>query len=113
MTSYISACNAAKQVRQDDVDELATSVLERACRVLRERDSIGFEFYVPQNNDTRDEVLLHFDNLLQHVAGAFDAEALLAYRAYQLSSQSKPKPQERAAGFRLNRNGMHTLKRPA
>lgn len=103
--SYIQCCVLSGPIRSDDTGALGYTIVSRASRVLRERDNVGFQFYIPQNNDTRDEALLHFDNLIMHLAGALDAQAIIAFRAYDLSSQSNSKSKENNASFRRDRNG--------
>jgi len=92
---YFSACVEAQKIRNDDILLLGQSILTRCVRALQARDAIGERFYVPQNNDTRDNTMYHFDYLTLVLAGAFDAQARVAHRAYSVK-----KPKERQAYFR-------------
>jgi hypothetical protein len=69
--------------------------LVRAVRALEARDAIGAQFYIPQNNNTRDAIMYHFDYLTLLLVGVFDAEARIAHRAYGITQ-----PPERNASFR-------------
>jgi hypothetical protein len=95
MWRYFSACIASEAIRGDDIAFLGQSILTRCVRTLEARDAIGIQFYVPQNNDTRSTIMYHFDYLTLLLSGAFDAEARVAHRAYNIS-----KPSERHASFR-------------
>jgi hypothetical protein len=95
MWRYFSACVAASKIRGDDIQELGESILVRAVRALEARDDIGVQFYIPQNNNSRDQTMYHFDYLTLVLAGALDAQARVAHRAYQVS-----KSDERYASFR-------------
>jgi len=75
MWRYFSACVHAETVRGDDILHLGQSILVRCARALEARDAIGVQFYIPQNNDTRDVIMYHFDYLTLLLAGAFDAQA--------------------------------------
>jgi len=87
MWRYFSACVAAGKTRGDDIQELGEAVLVRAVRALQARDAIGVQFYVPQNNNTGDQIMYHFDYLTLVLAGAIDAQARVAHRAYCLSTR--------------------------
>lgn len=95
MWKYFSACVAAEAIRGDDILYLGQSVLVRCVRALQARDAIGAQFYVPQNNSTRDETMYHFDYLTLLLGGALDAQARVAARAYRIT-----KPAERYMSFR-------------
>jgi hypothetical protein len=95
MWRYFSACVETEKVRHDDIVNLGESILSRCVRALQARDAIGEQFYVPQNNNTRDSMMYHFDYLTLVLAGAFDAQARVAYRAYKIN-----RPTERNASFR-------------
>jgi hypothetical protein len=94
MWGYFSACVAAGKTRHDDIPELGEAILVRAVRALEARDAIGVQFYMPQDNGTRDQMMYHFDYLTLVLAGAIDAQARVAHRAYRLTIK------ERDAGFR-------------
>jgi hypothetical protein len=95
MWRYFSACVYAEAIRRDDTLYLGQSILERCFRSLEARDAIGIQFYIPQNNNTRDTIMYHFDYLTLLLAGAFDAQARIARRAYRIEQ-----PNERMTGFR-------------
>lgn len=110
MWRYFSACVAAGKTRGDDIQELGEAILVRAVRALEARDAIGVQFYMPQNNDTRDQMMYHFDYLTLVLSGAIDAQARVANRAYRTGTQ------KRFANFRrqnfrtaLARNGVQEL----
>jgi len=98
MWRYLSAYGAASKIRGDDIQELGESILVRAVRTLEARDDIGVVFYTPQNNNIRDQMMYHFDYLTLVLAGALDAQARVAHRAYHVS-----KPDERSATFRWDK----------
>jgi hypothetical protein len=95
MWRYHSACHVAEAVRGDDIVYLGDSILIRCVRALEARDSIGVQFYVRQNNDTRDAIMYHFDYFTLLLAGALDAQARVARRAYNIV-----RPNERNTSFR-------------
>jgi len=69
MRRYFSGCVYAGAVRKDDTLYLGQSVLMRCARALEARDAIGFNFYIPQNNDVRDAIMYHFDYLMLLLSG--------------------------------------------
>jgi hypothetical protein len=84
MWRYFDACSAAEKVRGDDLGELGQSILVRSVRALEARDAIGVQFYMPQQDpNTQDQMMYHFDYLTLVLAGALDAQAIVANRAYQ------------------------------
>lgn len=95
MWRYFSACADAEEVRQDDISSLGQSILVRCTRAVEARDAIGAQFYIPQDNDVRDVIMYHFDYLTLLLAGAFDAQARVARRAYGIG-----RPNERNISFR-------------
>ncbi len=95
MWKYFSACIASGKYRSDDIAYLGQSILTRGVRVLEAKDAIGGQFYLPQNNDTRDIMMYHFDYLTVLLSGIFDAQARVASRAYGIT-----KPKERNVSFR-------------
>jgi hypothetical protein len=100
MWRYFHACVDAGLAQKnlntsDDTLEIGQSILTRAVRALQARDEIGIEFYGLE--DKGDEILYHFDYLTLLLTGIFDAQALIAYRAFVLS---KPKA-ERDAKFQI------------
>lgn len=92
---YFSACVHAEAARRDDILYLGQSILVRCVRSLEARDAIGAWFYVPQGNNVRDVIMYHFDYLTLLLAGAFDAQARVARRAYRINQ-----PNERNTSFR-------------
>lgn len=110
MWRYFSACVEAGKTRGDNIEELGEAILVRVVRALEARDAIGIQFYVPQNNDTGDQMMYHFDYLTLVLSGAFDAQARVANKAYQIDTR------EQYANFRwkkfrtaLMRSGAHEL----
>ena len=95
MWKYFTICLHAESHRHDDTGDVAGSILMRCSRAFEARDSIAYSFYAPQNNDTRDELMYHFDYLTLLLSGIFDAQALIAHRTYNIE-----KPIERYASFR-------------
>jgi hypothetical protein len=95
---YHVACQATEGIRPDDTPRLGGSVYERAGRALQARDAIGARFYAPQNNDTRDAIMYHFDYLTLLLSGALDTQARVAYRAY--CGRSTVSLEERLVSFR-------------
>jgi hypothetical protein len=94
MWRYFSACAASEKARGDDILKLGQSILVRCIRSLEARDAIGEQFYMTQNNNTRDRIMYHFDYLTLILAGAMDAQACVARRAYNIHID------ERHASFR-------------
>lgn len=94
MWRYFSACVHAEKARGDDILNLGQSILDRCMRAIQARDAIGEQFHVPQNNNTRDAIMYHFDYLTLLLAGAFDAQARIAYRSYDIK-----RPNEWSASF--------------
>src|SRR5262249_11383158 len=100
----------------DDVLYVGQSILTRCARALQARDMIGEQFYLPQDNSTRDMMMYHFDYLTLLLAGALDAQAVIAHRVYGLASV---KISERQASFRqrsfvkalgkMKANRLHTI----
>ena len=89
MWHYFGACLDAGKVRGDDTDMMAQSVLVRSARAQEACDAVGRLFYVVQGNNTRDEIMYHFEYLSILLAGAFDSLARIAHRAYKIE-----KPEE-------------------
>lgn len=96
MWKYFSACVYSEKLRGDDIDLLGESILMRCGRAIQACDEIGRLFYMDQNNNTRDDAMYHFDYLTLLLSGALDAQARVAYRAYQLAAPKK----EHDASFR-------------
>jgi hypothetical protein len=94
MWRYISACTQSSPLRGDDTTYLGQGILARCVRAIEARDAIGKQFYAPQNHDTRDAMMYHFDYLTLLLAGAFDAQARIARRAYGIA-----RPTERNTSF--------------
>lgn len=97
MWPYFSACLFASKNRKDDTAGVAQAVLERASRALQARDAIGFQFYAPQDDDTRSHMMYHFDYLTLLLSGAIDAQARIAHRTYNIA-----KPPEKYTSFHNN-----------
>lgn len=95
MWHYFSACVHAEPERKDNTCELGQAVLTRCVRATEARDAIGVQFFLPQDNQTRDTIIYHFDYLTLLLAGALDAQARVAHRAYVIT-----KPPEYRAAFR-------------
>jgi hypothetical protein len=91
MWAYFSACVDAGLILKDDTLDLGQSILIRCDRAMQARDAIGAQFYAPQDNDTRDTMMYHFDYLTLLLVGAFDAQARIAHRAYRLEKLLKEK----------------------
>jgi hypothetical protein len=94
MWRYFTACLHSGAVRGDDTLHLGQSVLTRCVRALQARDAIGAQFYLRQDNNSRDAMMYHFDYLTLVLAGAIDAQARVAHRAYAMT-----KPKESWASF--------------
>ncbi len=95
MWRYFSATLQAEEERGDDTGRIGQSILERLARAYRARDEIARQFYLDQNWSTRFEMIYHFDYLNLVLAGAFDSQARIAHRSYNL-----PANRERRANFR-------------
>jgi hypothetical protein len=95
MWPYFSAALVRSRALHDQMEYLANTILDRGVRVLQARDQVGFAFYRPQSNTTRDEMLYHFDYLTLMLSGALDAEARVAHRIYNIT-----KPKIRNVSFR-------------
>ncbi|MEA3055936.1 MAG: hypothetical protein QOD30_1368, partial [Actinomycetota bacterium] len=63
---------------------LAESVLGRFERTLEARDGVHVSLDQPQDDQTRAQMLEHFDDILIDVMGAFDGIARVAHRALGL-----------------------------
>lgn len=83
MWKYFSICVDAEDFRHDNTLTLGQSVLERCARALQARDAIATQFFIPQDNNTRDTMMYHFDYLTLLLSGAIDAQAIIAHRAYR------------------------------
>jgi hypothetical protein len=95
MWKYFSACVKAQEIRGDNILQLGQSISMRCIRAIEARDAIGYRFYTSQNNDTHRAIMYHFDYLTLLLAGAFDAQALVARHAYKINRYS-----ERNTSFR-------------
>lgn len=84
MWSYLYACQAAGLEKNSNLPRLGESILIRCVRALEARDAIRMQFYIPQNNNSRDQIMYHFDYLTLVLAGAIDAQARVANMAYQI-----------------------------
>jgi hypothetical protein len=91
MWRYFAACLRAGE----NTGAIAQSTIKRASRALQARDAIGVQFYQPQDNDTVERTMYHFDYLTLLLSGAFDAQARIARRAYGIT-----RPAEGYTSFR-------------
>jgi len=87
MMPYLKACRVAGSEKGNDLPSLGESIALRCVRALEARDAIGIQFYLPQNYDTWDQIMYHFDYLALVLAGAIDAQAGVANIAYQIGSK--------------------------
>ena len=98
MWRYFSAClqyGRETHTQNEELGDLAGTILNRCVRVLQARDEVGFRFYQRQDYTTRDEMLYHFDYLTILLSGTFDAEARIARQVYEIT-----KVPERSTSFR-------------
>jgi len=100
MWRYFAACLRHASVAHDNTEYLGSSILNRSVRALQAKDEVGFRFFQRQNNSTRDGMLYHFDFLTLMLSGAFDAEARVARRAYQVTKPALRTTTFRNEGFR-------------
>lgn len=84
MWRYFSGCVYAQQFLGENILHIGQSVLVRCTRALQARDAIGTQFYLLQDNTTRDTMMYHFDYLTLLLAGIFDAQANIVNIAYHL-----------------------------
>jgi hypothetical protein len=87
MWRYNSACAQVGQILDDDTAHLSQSILLRCARALQARDAIGFEYYIPQRIATMDNFTYHFEYLTLLLSGAFDAQAIVADRVYDVAAK--------------------------
>jgi hypothetical protein len=87
MWKYFSACVSAGKKQNEDLMGLGESVLIRAVRAVEALDEIGIQFHLPQNNDTRDQMMYHFDYLTLVLSGALDAQARIANKIYKITDK--------------------------
>lgn len=97
MWRYFSACVRAGKLRGDDTQALGEAILHRTVRALEALDAIGIRFYASHDRDDFLEIMYHFDYLTLLLAGAIDAQARIANRAYRLRTK------EWSASFRHDR----------
>ena len=107
------ACNAIGTLpnANEQLGDLAGTILTRCLRALQARDEVGFRFYRRQNNTTRSEMLYHFDYLTLLLAGAFDAGARIARLVCGLEDINLRAVNFRSQQFRqaLRANGASSL----
>ena len=84
----------------EELGDLAQTVLVRCVRALRARDEVGFQFYRRQDNATREGMAYHFDYLTILTSGALDAEARIARQVYGLEDVPANKTNFRSHEFR-------------
>ena len=88
MWRYFSAClqyGRETHTQNEELGDLAGTILNRCVRVLQARDEVGFRFYQRQDYTTREEMLYHFDYLTILLSGTFDAEARIARQVYEIT----------------------------
>jgi len=89
MWRYFSACVEAESIWRDHTLSLGQSILVRCHRAIEARDAIGMQFYIAQSDSVREAILYHFDYLTILLAGAFDAQAMVARRSYAIKRPDK------------------------
>lgn len=99
MRYFGSAWWDGEQPDDNNIFYLIQSAIVRCTRALEARDAIGELFYAPQDSDSSEQCMYHFDYLTLLLVGAFDAIARVAHRAYQIGTS----PSEYSAGFRKHR----------
>ena len=114
MWRYFSAClqrDRDTPNANEQLGDLAGTILTRCLRALQARDEVGFRFYRRQNNTTRSEMLYHFDYLTLLLAGAFDAGARIARLVCGLEDINLRAVNFRSQQFRqaLRANGASSL----
>jgi len=111
MWRYFSTCVHAAQNRQDDTLYLGQSIRSRSVRALQARDAIGFQFYMTQDNNTRDTIMYHFNYLTLLLSGALDAQARIAHRVYGVEGMGERDAYLHRKDFRkaLKANGADDL----
>ena len=83
---YFSAALAARESHGERLGRIVQSILERCFRALQARDEIAVQFYLPQNNTTRDTMMYHFDYLTLLLAGSYDGMASVVDIVYGLGT---------------------------
>jgi len=81
---YFSALVGSKAAYGDRLLRIGQSALERCYRALQARDEMAVQHYLPQNNNTRDLMMYHFDYVTLLLAGVFDAQAAIVNIVYEL-----------------------------
>lgn len=94
MWKYFSVCCEAglkdpNDIYKNDIIFIGQSIIFRCSRALQACDIIGMQFYLSHNNDTRDDMMYHFNYLLLLLTGAIDAQARIAHRVYKLPSKER------------------------
>jgi hypothetical protein len=87
LKTYVKLAVAASRDRRDDTNRLAFGVQRRCAYALRARDHIGESFYAPEGGP--DDFAYHFEYLTLLLAGALDAQARIAHRAYGLKGDER------------------------
>jgi hypothetical protein len=75
--------NKPDKFKEDNLNNLGTSIINRCVRALQARDEIGIKFYQNQDN-AWDGIMYHFDYLSLVLSGAFDAQAKIINDVYGL-----------------------------
>lgn len=96
MRCFAAAWLEWEQPDNNNAFYLIQSAILRCTRALEARDAIGELFYAPQDSDSSERSMYHFDYLSLLLAGAFDAVARVAHRAYRIGAH----PPEYVASFR-------------
>jgi len=86
---YFTHCYHASKSRRDNTSKIAQAIRARCVRAVQARDAIGLQFYQPQNNGTRDQMMYHVDYLAVLIAGALDGQARIAKRTYSINVREK------------------------
>jgi hypothetical protein len=81
---YFSILVASQATHGHRLLRIGQSALERCYRALQARDEIAVQHYLPQNNNTRDLMMYHFDYLTLLLAGVLDAQASVVNAVYEL-----------------------------
>jgi hypothetical protein len=84
MWCYFSILLHAIKDPNEFLRRTAQGILERSSRAFQARDEIGKQFYLPQDNNTRDLMMYHFEYLTLLLAGVYDAFATIVNRIHEI-----------------------------
>ncbi len=84
MWKYFSGCMYSEGFRKDNTSNIGQSILMRCSRVVQARDEIAGNYYIPQNGNTREYIMYHFEYITLLLSGIFDALAVIAKRSYNI-----------------------------